>query len=68
MTDLLTLEDVREGLALSEGISPKHSISSDKFQRLCRDYLTLWDRVEKFEKAEKMALEIIEATEALRDD
>ena len=47
MTDILTHDDVREGLALSKGISPEHAINADKFQRLCRDYLTLRDLAEE---------------------
>ena len=56
MTDLLTPAEVREGLALSKGISSEHAISSDKFQRLCRDYLTLWDELEHERKLHDKAV------------
>ena len=50
MTDrILTPDEVREGLALSKEISQKHAINADTFQRLCRNYLTLWDEREKLE-------------------
>lgn len=48
MTDLLTPDKVREMLT--------QSVAADKplASRLCRDYLTLWDRNEELEKQVQM--------------
>ena len=79
MTDLLTPEYVRKMKGFNQGAG---SGFSETIDRLCRNYLTLWDelanersisdrlmeRIAELEKSNAMALQIVEATQKLAED
>ena len=45
MTDLLTPEEAKNGLALWDNYEGTgYQVSPEWVKRLCRDYLTLWDQ------------------------
>ena len=69
MTDLLTPEEVREMLVIIDEAS---NWPSEKTPRLCRDYLTLWDKYEDLKVtlivADKLTQEIRDEFRGLKKD
>ena len=71
MSDLLTPEEVREALAVSEmdyDRESKYEINPTWLKRLCRDYLTLWDRNKELEAEVKKLAAAVPHNHPIFDD